>query len=464
VPSLLILLPVYLAIAWRWSSGLTMGFWIDECGAYWLSQHLPAVYRPPFDINSLSALYATLLSLFAWAEPPLLEYVARLPSVLAAIGCAAVLYRISERVNGAGTGWIAALVYAILPDTLEFATQARPYALAQFIFALSLLMLYTWTVRREGWLLVMHTACLVLLVYLHPFFGLSPVLIWCFLAWGHRGLLWRYSIAMAGAAIALLPLVYVITHLQSTVQSIAYLPNPGVRLFAMDLVQGEVGLAIAGAMVLAVLIGARPRVASLFPLWPVIVLAWPILLFVLARKTGSSFYTTRYLALSQVGFALLVAAVLRWWRPSQRQAMMAAAVLVCFWSFRNHPAPHGGQDLRTFAQWLEDDDGGGRSPWVTPSLFVERSRLDPAPPDELLASWAFTHVTTYPVANPAFPMPFRFDESGRAALEAQLDGPWRAERRIIAGPERSPPQWFLDVFLQRGYQLRRLGDMVEFRR
>jgi hypothetical protein len=441
-----------------------MGFWIDECGAYWLSHHLPTLLHPPFDINNLSTFYATLLSVFAWADPPFMELIARLPSLLSAIGCAALLHLISERVNGAGTGWIASLVYLILPGTLEFATQARPYAIAQFIFAGSLLALLSWIAQPTARLLAVHTLCLVMLVYLHPFFGLAAGLNWCWVMWSHPSLRWRYTIAMMAAGVALLPLVYVVTRMRSTVQTLAYLPKPSLRDLAMDLVEGDVGIALMGALMLAALLRARPGFRFVFLLWPAIAVAWPLVLFALARKTGSSFYIDRYFALSSVGFALLAAALLRWWRPFQRQAIMAAAVLACFILFRNDPPPHGGQDLRAFAVWLEADNGGARAPWVTPSQFIEGAKLDPAPPEQLLAAWAFANVSTYPVANPAFPMPNGFAESGRAALEAHLDGPWSRESRIIAGPEPSPPQWFLDVFTQRGYQLRRLGDMVEFRR
>ena len=75
-----------------------------------------------------------------------------------------------------------------------------------------------------------------------------------------------------------------------------------------------------------------------------------------------------------------------------------------------------------------------------------------------------SHLVTYPVMNPVFPMPRGLAESGRASLEAQLDGPWRTERRILAGPVQTPPAWFLEALNRRGYRLRRMGELLEFQR
>ena len=39
-PSLLLLLPIGLPLAWDLLRKLAADFWIDECGAYWLARHL----------------------------------------------------------------------------------------------------------------------------------------------------------------------------------------------------------------------------------------------------------------------------------------------------------------------------------------------------------------------------------------------------------------------------------------
>ena len=81
VPSVMLALPILLVVAWDAVQTLQMGFWIDECGAYWLSQHLSSLLRPPFGFSNFGLPYAAVLSLFAWAEPPWFETVARLPSL-----------------------------------------------------------------------------------------------------------------------------------------------------------------------------------------------------------------------------------------------------------------------------------------------------------------------------------------------------------------------------------------------
>ncbi len=203
---------------------LLAGFWIDECGAYWLAHHLPQFTQASFDFKDLSVVYGYILSLFAWGEPPWMEVIARLPSLLADISCAAVLYSPSERVNGCGTGWMAALLYAILPTTLNFATEARPYALGQLTFAVALWTLDAWFTRNKNWMLAVHLSCMVLLVYLHPFFALAWPLGWIFVMLVHPDFRLRYTLAMVAATTLLAPLGYMLTHLTVRVSTIAYAP------------------------------------------------------------------------------------------------------------------------------------------------------------------------------------------------------------------------------------------------
>ena len=274
----------------------------------------------------------------------------------------------------------------------------------------------------------------------------------------------RYLLASLAAALLLVPLVYMVTHLQSQVSTIAYTGKPGWRMLAIDLLENRVGFAMGGALFFAVLFGARPRpLGTISVAWGVLWLAWPLALFTAARLTGSTFYMPRYLALSSAGFALLAAGVLHWWRPSVRQAVMVMVVLLHFAPGNPARTLHYG-DLRELAEWMESPEGGATAPWIATSLFVEGGLPDASPIAVKLADWTYAHLVTYPVMNPVFPMPRGLAESGRASLEAQLDGPWRTERRILAGPVETPPPWFLEALNRRGYRLRRMGELLEFQR
>ena len=471
VPSLLWLLPLIFLITWEWLVALQAGFWIDECGAYWLAHHLPKFTQPSFDFKDLSVVYAYILSVFAWGEPPWMEVIARLPSLLAAIACAAVLYSLSERVNGRGTGWIAALLYAILPTTLNFATEARPYAMGQLTFALALWTLHAWFARNKNWMLAAHLSCMVLLVYLHPFFALAWPLGLTFVMLAYPGLRLRYTLAMAAAATLLAPLGYMLTHLTVRVSTIAYAPASR-RLLAVDLMQDRLGPALCGVLLLVFLLrGRRPSLSGWLlhrPIiigWGIIWLAWPLTLFAMARITDSTFYVSRYLALSAVGFALMAAGLLQLCRPWVRQAAIAVAILLNFAPGDHRRPVHQGQDLRRLAEWLQDENGGGKAPWIAPSQLIEGTLPDASPPAEQLGKWTFAHIYTYPVANPVFPMPGSFPAFSRPSLERQLDGPWRMEARIVAGPSlEPPPAWFLEVLSRRGFRMRSMGYLFEFLR
>ena len=464
VPSWLVLLPLCLALAWDWAQAVQAGFWIDETGGYWLSRHLPNLTQTTFELKDLGFAYAALLRLFNWGEPPWFELIARLPSLFAALGCAALLYSLSERVNGQYTGWVAAVIYAVLPTTLDFSTEARPYAFGQLVFAATLWMLERWFAGRH-WALIPHLFGMVLLVYIHPFFALIWPLAWLFVVRADPARRLRYTLGLALAALLLAPLAYMATHLETSIGAITYAPRVGLRQFLLNLMEQRVGWALVAGLVGAAVLGVRmKRPRPLLAAWAALWLAWPLSLFALARITGSSYYVERYLALSAVGFALLAAGVLGLWRPWVRQAVLLLVVASHFAPNNLWRHPRAG-DLRELAAWIENPQGGGTAPWIANSLFVE-GRLPPnSTPEATLASWGWSHVSTYPVLNPTFPMPYQLAESGRAALEAQLDGPWQAEKRIIAGPiQVTPPSWFVEAMRRRGYRMQQFGEMLDFRR
>ncbi len=453
-----------LLVAWRWFTGLRTGFWIDECGAYWLSRHLPDVIAPPFTPRTLNFAYAALLSLFNWADPPFLELIARLPSVLAALACAWVLYRFAEQAIGPGTGWLATAVYLLLPHTADFATEARPYALGQLLFALALWTQWTWL--RTGHRLLPHLACLIALVYLHPFFLLAWPLCWLIALANASAPRGRYTLRLITAGLFLLPYFYVLANLHHTAATAPYLPQPTLRALIGGLLQGWVGVALLALLLAATLLGERPTrlVPPLgAPWWAAIAVAWPLSLYVLARLTGNTVFVPRYYALSAIGFAMFATALLSLWRTDSRRLIVGLWAALCLSPLIPKLPPHHGQDLRVLATWVEQA-GRGSVPWFAPSLFIEGRLPDSTPPDVRLQTSNFSHLTTYPVSNPLFPLPYGFPIFARPQVEKQLDGPWRAERQIVIGPAEPLPTWVREVFSVRGFREQQLGVMYLYER
>jgi hypothetical protein len=464
----MLLLPAGLILAWDWLRFMDSGFWIDECGAYWLTRHLPRLTHGPYTLTNLTLVYSAISSLFTWAEPPWMEAVARLPSTLSALGCGALLYRLSERTNGRGTGWIAMVLYALLFSTINFATQFRPYAMAQCVFVASLWSLHYWTVHRRGKMLALHLACLVLLAYTHFFFIPAWALCWVFVMLTEPDLRWHYTRWLSMAACLLFPIAYVLTHLSEPVGLVNYLPAPDWLVFLRDLFQHRVGITVTAVVTGATLIGSRkvklPRGSSRFVLaWILIWLAWPLALFTLGHLTGKTFYAPRYMAISSVGFALFIAGLLGALRPWMRQVVVCVAFLAYLVPGNVHRQVRGG-DMRRLAAWVQMEGGGAGSPWIAPSLFIEGSLPTADTPEEQLSSSNFSNLTVYPVLNPVFPAPYAFASFSRPLIEHQLDGAWRNEKRIIAGPAVTPPHWLIEVFVQRGYRPTQAGEMLIFER
>ena len=87
------------------------------------------------------------------------DWVARLPSALAALGLVAAVFRIGEIVAGRRAGLVAALLAAVSPLVLHYAQQARPYSLLMLFAAVAVLAALEAERRRSrGWLIVAAVA------------------------------------------------------------------------------------------------------------------------------------------------------------------------------------------------------------------------------------------------------------------------------------------------------------------
>jgi mannosyltransferase len=111
--------------------------WLDEAFAVHLVQRDPAGVLRASRGDTSPPLYDLVL----WAWQRLFgmgEAAARWPSVVASAATAAVLFLLARRHFGAFAAWCASALFLLSDVNLHFARQARPYALATLLAALSL--------------------------------------------------------------------------------------------------------------------------------------------------------------------------------------------------------------------------------------------------------------------------------------------------------------------------------------
>ena len=119
-----------------------------------------------------------------------MEPLLRIPSVLAIAVSAWHLKRLAEIVIHGGAGWLTLVPFICAPDTVNFGTSARPYALALAGSIASFRYLLEWQKAPDRKTLAKYLIASVLTLYFHYFFGFIFVIQALFLIscriFGHR--------------------------------------------------------------------------------------------------------------------------------------------------------------------------------------------------------------------------------------------------------------------------------------
>ena len=158
---LLVLVAIHLVRYWVLPAFDSL--WVDESGTWWTihGSWSEMIHRTAVHPNS--RLYGALM--WAWTQGAgVSEAALRAPSLLAMGGAIAVLSWWVEREVGRGAGWLLAALCVASPQLSFLGVDARPYALAVLLFAVStvawvrLLRVWRWP---EAAVWVVSTAALV---------------------------------------------------------------------------------------------------------------------------------------------------------------------------------------------------------------------------------------------------------------------------------------------------------------
>ena len=189
------------AFLFLWQLG-SPSFFIDEAGT------MRVVDEPFADLISKVRLdennpagYFALLKLWTDLAASDAEWVARLPSALAAIALVVAVWRLGVLVEGQVTGLLAALLAALSPLVLQYAQQARPYALAMLAVTVAAIAALELDRRRSRAWLVVGTGASAVALSLHymTFVVLGPLSLW---ALSRRALDWRARVGFCAVPAA----------------------------------------------------------------------------------------------------------------------------------------------------------------------------------------------------------------------------------------------------------------------
>lgn len=451
------------AVVWVLPMGRSL--WLDETLTWWVVQgDLGQAISRAFEYQQ-SPLYYALVWPFAHIAGAN-EIWLRVPSVLAAIVTASLVWRLARRLIGADAGGVAVLALMGTWTTIE-AYDARPYALAlAFAAGATLALVHTLDHAR------VRTACVYGLliagmVWAHYLFAviLVPHAVYAAVRRRDRSTEVGWRLVLVSAAVGLLllaPLAAQIASLWSRRQTLA---TGGTSPLVAPLLIAN--LIVVPASVVA-LIARRGRVSfawvRLRDAGAVLLVGWsllpPLVLWVVSSMSAPYFLNGRYLVSATPGVALMVAWGVVSLRPAsaRRAFVVALAVGTAF----------------VFTLWFhrEDDWRGAIATAASVSdedtLVLARVRLveakqvdwltDPERRSYLLAPFAVYVLGADPVPLPLFP----HDPGADVYLDALLGGPVAATDRFVLIEQGSVYRaWLQERLGPLGWSSRTVGTVEE---
>jgi mannosyltransferase len=450
----------FAAFLMAWLPRMHWGFWTDEAGTFWMaSQGWHAAISRTETWPGQSLLYSVLQSFFVttgYLREPLL----RVPSLIAMAIAAWQLKRLADIVIGKNAGWFAVVPFICAPDVTNFATSARPYALALAASLASFRYLFEWRQSSTRANAVKYLATSVLTLYLHYIFGFVFVIQGAYLLFCKlRGQKIPWGLPLTATIVLPLSVLPVIRSLTSTVKSADFshaappsfmqllqLCFPPVLLLAAAL--GAVLLLVSGRSAKWKAVQLKAETWFLLATW---LLVAPIVFFLVSTFTSQTVFAARYLLFSLPAFVLLLTWLLAGLDRKQSQLFVLAGV---FGGAILHPGVLLQNFMSSPSSWREPIEfvaaakGASDAPVFITSGLANSSaanwqELNPA------TDRFFSQLTAYPIANPAVPLPYEFGDHVKSFVEAKkLEN---TTQFLIAAADSELVPWMSDYMKQHGF-------------
>lgn len=154
-----------------WLRPITSSLWLDELVTWWVvKDSLGDALHRAYAYQGQSLIYYPVEWVVRHAGHS--EWFLRLPSLLAMGLAAFFLYRLAVRLADRETARLAVLVFAVWPDVVFEASNARPYALAMLATVASTWALVRWFDRGNASSMLLYIVLAASVAYAHVLFGL----------------------------------------------------------------------------------------------------------------------------------------------------------------------------------------------------------------------------------------------------------------------------------------------------
>jgi 4-amino-4-deoxy-L-arabinose transferase-like glycosyltransferase len=402
-----------------WFLAIRSPLWVDETYSYW---QISAGFS---GILARQIISFPAYSYILWFSTKFIgtsEIALRIPSILAVLGAAYLLYLAARELFESDIAFIAAIVFCIHRIVVFEAIDARPYAFA--ILAVNAAILVMLRLRRtdSNWLAALFGFLAACIIWFHfTFATILPALILCFFItkFRDRKTMWRqFGIAAAAFALALLPAIPRFLYVLRASGTLVYEQPPTLMNLAGTFAPGWpwVALGVIALVILAVtaLVAAvRTRSVSRIhvqgqPILLCLCLALIPILILYGVSVGTSIHTFdfRHCLDAVPGIALCWAMLLGFLRPRILR-LLFSVVLVAVVSYSFYNASYSRQHKYSWKHALEVTEKNAsvdHAPVLICSDFVESS-FATMPVGSAKDSNFFTPLSYYRLSVPVVPLP-----------------------------------------------------------
>ena len=445
-------------VAGAWCPVLNTGLTLDETGTVWTIAGGSAELVPRAVHFPQSILYAAFV--LAWSKVCGLSEVAlRLPSLLAAVSAAYLLFVLGRRLLGAAAGLMAALMWAALPVVTDLATSARPYIFCALFVLASYWALLRWMdrVTPSRWILYVFLAAIP--TYFSYFscvvFLSQMVYVWTPFKMSRRVIpRWQTLSTPISVALLQLPLLGPTLAAMSTRASHTYLGTPGPSALIYELIPNALAYGLVCALTLYSTLQARGRFVQsdarsdhrlLLVTWASIPM---VTLFLLSVFTPTKVFTARYAIGASPALALLFARLVRGFEPALLRVLAVGLTAVFavmglgppkdFW----HQKRYCG--YRSASQYLATTRNQSDLPIVALSGFVEAAHLS-FPVSDYDKNCLLAPLISYPVGGEVTLLPSALHGGTRDYVESFWEEPkFQRGFLLYAGNPNDLPQWLIE--------------------
>jgi len=459
-----------------WFIAVRAPLWLDETGSFW--QIAKGFWQIPSRQGGLSfPAYSYIL----WFFTKILgtsEIALRVPSILAMLAAAYLLYRAARELFDQDVAIITTAVFCVHPVVVFAAIDVRPYAFAALAINAALFTLVRLRHDNSDWLAAAFGVAAAVIVWFHFLFAvILPVLLVCLLALalGLGKTSWRQvGIALAAFTVAILPVIPGLLYMFRT---------RGTHVFDTPPDLGELGWTLAPGWLLPTFLAAAFVAAATKHLdlqnrvgaWQVLVgpllgLVPILILYGVSVKTPLHIFVYRHRLVAIPGIALC------WgWSLSRIDSrviralfcvvVVASAAYLCFTSpfSKRH-----GYSWKWALEFAEKNASADHAPMLICSDFPEAD-YETMPVENAKESALLAPLSYYKVSGPVIALPRALNQEAVRVMSAFLRDPSNRQRRFLAlafGPSYPTLNWLVSQ-TSATYQARLLGDfddvaVVEF--